>query len=258
MFRLAATTACVLSLAACGGADVGKSPVRVAAAASLAAAFDELAPLFETATGHTVSFSFGSSGLLAKQIGEGAPFDCFASADVARIDEVIAAKAADPATQRVYARGRIAVWCKRGGVEPPATLAELADPRFTRIAIANPEHAPYGIAAREALTASHAWRDVQPRMVYGENVRQTLQFAESGNVDAAIVAVSLIASDRDNPFVVIPEHLHAPILQALAVCTGGGNRAGGVAFAAFLATPEAAAVLVRHGFQGPAGDGDAR
>jgi molybdate transport system substrate-binding protein len=254
VFRLDLSTACALAIVAltgCGNAATGRPPVRIAAAASLTAAFGELGPMFENASGQSVTFSFGSSGLLAKQIREGAPFDLFAAADVASVDSVIAAKAADPASKRVYARGRIAVWLRSGGVEPPATLAELADPRFTRIAIASPVHAPYGIAAKEALVASHVWRDVESRLVFGENVRQSLQFAETGNVDVAIVAVSLIAADRENPFIVIPESLHAPITQALVICTGGGNRAGAEAFATFLATPEAVAVMARHGFQPP-------
>lgn len=226
----------------------GRAPVRVAAASSLSVAFDELGRSFERQTGHAIVFSFGSSGLLAKQLREGAPFDVFAAADVSFVDDAVAAGACDGATQARYARGRIVVWTKRGGVAPPTTLGELADARFGRIAIANPEHAPYGLAARQALVRVGVWSALEPRVVLGENVRQALQFAETGNVDAAIVALALVVADHDDPWLLVEDDLHRPIDQALAVCTHGGNRAGGGAFARFVSSEEGRALMRRHGF----------
>lgn len=222
-------------------------PVRVAAASDLTLAFEELGEDFERTTGQHVTFSFGSTGLLAKQLRQGAPFDVFAAANVSFVDEVVAAGACDGSTRAPYGRGRIVVW-SRGGVEPPKDLAELADPRFRRIALANPEHAPYGQAAREALEAAGLWSVVQPRLVLGENVRQALQFAETGNADVAIVALALVAGRRDEPWFVVEEAAHHPIDQTLVVCDNGPNRAGGLEFARFVASPEGRPVMRRHGF----------
>lgn len=224
------------------------APVQVAAAADLTLAFEELGRAFEKQTGREIRFSFGSTGFLARQIREGAPFDLFAAANVAYIDEVVAAGECNGATKAPYARGQIAIWTKRGGVKPPAGLEDLADPRFQRIAIANPDHAPYGQAAKEALESAGVWRVVAPRLVLGENVRQTLQFAESGNVEAAVVALALVAGDRENPWRRVDQRLHRPIDQALVVCGNGRNRTGGAAFAHFVGSGEGRAILQRYGF----------
>jgi molybdate transport system substrate-binding protein len=223
-------------------------PVRVAAAADLTAAFEELGRVFEQQTGQQVSFSFGSTGLLAKQLGEGAPFDVFAAANVTFVDQVVSAGACDGATTTPYARGRIAVWSRRGLVTPPGSLAALADARFKRLAIASPAHAPYGMAARDALRDAGIWSAVAPRLVFGENVRQTLQLAQSGNVEAAIVALALVVNDRENPWTLIDERHHQPIDQALVVCHRGGNRAGGDAFARFVGSEPGREVMRRYGF----------
>jgi molybdate transport system substrate-binding protein len=231
------------------------APVRVAAAADLSLAFEETGRRFTRQTGRRVVFSFGSTGTLARQIREGAPFDVFAAANVSFVDEVVAAGVCDGSTRRPYARGRIAVWTKRGGITPPASLADLAHPRFRRLAIANPAHAPYGLAARQALTRVGLWGAVEPRLVLGENVRQTLQYAQTGNVDAAVVARSLVVNDRENPWFVVDEALHSPIVQALAVCVRGADREGGGEFARFVNADEGRAVMRRHGFLLPGEQG---
>jgi molybdate transport system substrate-binding protein len=225
-----------------------RPPVRVAAAADLSVAFEELGRRFARQTGRRVVFSFGSTGMLARQLREGAPFDVFAAANVSFVDEVVAAGVCDGSTRRPYARGRIAVWTKRGGVAPPASLADLAHPRFRRLAIANPAHAPYGLAARQALTRAGLWGAVERRLVLGENVRQALQYAQTGNVDATVIALSLVVNDRENPWFVVDEGLHSPIVQALAVCVRGADREGGGEFARFVNADEGRAVMRRHGF----------
>lgn len=238
-------------LLACGRAD-GSTPIRVAAAADLTRAFEELGQAFEKQTGQRVIFSYGATGLLAKQLREGAPFDVFAAANTSFVDEVVRAGVCDGATQRPYARGHLVVWTKKGGMAPPTTLAELADARFKRIAIANPDHAPYGMAAKQALETLGLWDKLKPRLVLGENVRQALQFAETGNVDAAIVARSLVVEDKDNPTLPVDETRHRPIDQSLVVCTRGQNRQGGQRFADFLASDEGKAIMGRYGFALPA------
>jgi molybdate transport system substrate-binding protein len=238
---------CVLAaLAACRRSD--PEPVRVAAASDLTTAFEELGRSFEQQHKQKVSFTFGSSGLLAKQLSEGAPFDVFAAASIAFVDDVVAAGACEGATRAPYGRGRIVIWSQKGGVAAAQSLSDLADARFVRIAIANPEHAPYGKAAREALIEAGVWSRVEKRMVYGENIRQTWQLAQSGNVEAAIVALSLVIDDHANPWVSIDERLHRPIDQALVACNRGKNAAGGRAFATFVNGPKGRSVMKRYGF----------
>src|SRR5690606_37526963 len=178
--------------------------------------------------------SFGSTGLLAKQLREGPPFDVFAAAHVSFVDEVVTAGACIGTTKARYGRGRIVLWTKGDSIAPPAALNDLADARFARVAIAHPEHAPYGKAAKQALEGAGIWGAVEPKLVLAENVRQTLQFVESSNVEVALVALALVAQDHDNPWLLIDEPLHQPIDQALVICTRGENRAGGRAFTRFL------------------------
>jgi molybdate transport system substrate-binding protein len=244
----AGLTVLALALAACGRGDREAAPIRVAAAADLTDAFEELGRIFEDETGDSVSFSFGSTGLLAQQLRRGAPFDVFAAANVSFVDDVVAAGVCDASTVAPYARGRIAVWTRRGAVTPPAALSDLRDARLTRVAIASPEHAPYGQAAEQALRAAGLWDALEPRLVVGENVRQAFQFAETGNVEAAIVALALVIQDRDNPWLLVKERLHAPIRQSLVVCAGGARREGGEAFALFVGSESGRAVMRRYGF----------
>jgi molybdate transport system substrate-binding protein len=247
---LAVLTPLVLALfVACKKSPAASDPIRVAAASDLTLAFEEVSQVFEREAGKKVSFSFGSTGLLARQIREGAPFDLFAAANVSFVDDVIRAGACDESSKAFYARGRIAIWSKSGGrARPPESLSELSDRRFVRIAIANPEHAPYGAAAREALRRAGIWETLAPRMVYGENVRQALQFAESGNAEVAIVAYSLAIVEKGGSFQLIEESRHQPIDQALVVCSRGSNREGGRAFAQFLSGKAGRSIMKRYGF----------
>ncbi len=228
--------------------------IVVAAASDLTFAFRELGERFEEETGTRVVFNFGSSGQLAQQILHGAPVDLFASANQRFVDELEEAGRLVPGTRAVYARGYLALWTRADAPQVPERIEELTRPEFRRIAIANPQHAPYGVAAREALQSTGLWEALQPRLVYGENIRQTLQFAESGNVDVAIVALSL-ALATDGQWVQIPDHLHQPLDQALAVVRGSANEADARRFAALVTGEEGQAVLCRHGFGIP-GDGE--
>lgn len=238
-----------LGLSACARADApARDPVRVAAASDLVRAFEAIGRDFTHETGQRVVFSFGSTGLLAKQLREGAPFDVFAAANIAFVREVVAAGVCDSTSVATYARGRIAIWSRAATAPAPVSVAELAAARYGRIAIANPEHAPYGVAAREALERAGIWDTIRPRIVYAENVRQALQFAETGNVDAAIVALPLVFADSANPWLPVDETMHSPIEQALAVCTGGPNRSGGNAFARYVTSDAGQRTLAAHGF----------
>ena len=254
VLALAALLGCSKSAGSGGGDASGDGarkgePLRVAAAADLALAFKEVGAAFEKQSGKRVDFSFGSTGLLAKQIAEGAPFDVFAAANISFVDDVVREGACLGETKALYAKGRIVMWSK----DPwalPKDIKDLEDAKYAKVAIANPEHAPYGRAAREALTKAGSWAAVEPRAVYGENVQQTLMFARSGNADVAIVALSLAVTSPGN-YTPIDPSLHAPLDQALVVCKGGSkgpktNEAR--AFVDYVGYDAGRAIMKRFGF----------
>lgn len=237
--RLAvAVAAVVVSGCSVGaGASTGDGPLLVAAAADLRPAFLELAEDFEAATGEEVTFIFGSSGQLAQQLIEGAPMDLYASANVTFVEQVLDEGVGDPATQATYALGRLTIWSRAdrwGGWDGIEALA--ADDAVTTIAIANPEHAPYGLAAKQALES--VWDAVEPKLVFGENIADTQRLAATGNADVAIVALSLAlaadeaADDADGggdagggQWVLLDDHLHAPLQQEMIVTAPDPARA---------------------------------
>ena len=229
-------------------ASAPPAPLKVAAAADLAAAFKDVGDAYKAKTGQEVKFSFGSTGLLAKQIAEGAPYDVFAAANVSYADDTVKSGACFADTKSLYATGRIVMWAPKIAILP-AKIEDLADPKFAKIAIANPDHAPYGQAAKQALTKAGVWDKVSARVVYGENVQQTLEFAQSGNAEVAIVALSL-AIVSEGQYLVIDPSLHDRIDQALVVCKGSGTAAseGGKVFTAFVGSPDGRAIMRRYGF----------
>jgi len=228
--------------------------LRVAAAADLAFAFTEIGDAFARRGGPKPAFTFGSTGLLSKQIEQGAPFDVFAAASRAYADDVVRASACDGATRAEFARGRLVLWFRSGSVPaPPASLAGLSDRRFRRIAIANPEHAPYGRAAEQALEHAGVWEAVKPRLVYGENVQQALEFGRTGNADAAIVAMSLAITTPEGVYLAVDPSYHAPIEQVLVVCNRGKKARDGMRFAEFVQGVDGRAILKKYGFSIPSG-----
>lgn len=242
--------ACAKEPAAGSSPDGAAGPreVRVAAASDLAGALKEIGEAYEKARGDKVVITFGSTGMLAKQIAEGAPYDVFFAANVSFVDDVVKAGACKGATKAPYARGRIVVWAKDGIAEPaPTALADLKEARFAKVAIANPEHAPYGKAAQQAMVAAGVWETVKPKLVYAENISQTLQFAQTGNAEAAVVALSLAITSKGGKWTAIDESAHEPIDQALVVCNRGDNEAGGAAFAGYVGN-EGRDAMRRFGF----------
>ncbi|HEY6877079.1 MAG TPA: molybdate ABC transporter substrate-binding protein [Polyangiales bacterium] len=229
--------------------EAPKAVIRVAAASDLTRAFEELRGAFQQESGERLEITFGASGMLAKQIAAGAPFDVFASANASFVEQLIASHDCLSDTRAPYALGHLVVWSKPGMVAPVTQLADLRDARFKRIAIANPESAPYGKAAKEALTAAGIWSDIEPRLVIGENIKQTMQYAQSGNAEAALVALSL-AIDAP-PYLRVDEAMHAPIDQTLVVCTHGGSQAGGRAFARYVNSEPGRALMRRFGLMLP-------
>lgn len=224
-----------------------QAPVQVAAASDLTLAFEELGQLFEQRTRRKVSLSFAASGALARQLSQGAPFDVFAAAAPSFVDLAVESGACDAESKARYARGYVAVWSKSRRVELKA-LSDLQSPAIARIAIANPEHAPYGKAAREALISAGLWRKLESKIVHAENVRHALKFAETGNADAAIVALSLVNTRASGQMLSIDPALHEAIEQTLVVCRRGKNETGGREFATLVRSAEGQAILERYGF----------
>ena len=247
---------CLITLlSGCGAADTPTPVVTltVSAASDLTPAFQELGTLFEQATGTKVTFNFGSTGQLAQQITQGAPADLFAAADVSYIDNLGKAGLIISDTKALYAQGRITVWTRADSTLSISTIEDLAQPAVQKVAIANPEHAPYGVAAKEALQAAGVWDAVSPKLVFGENVAQTLQFADTGNVDAAIVALSL-STQSNGHWTLIPDNLHNPLNQALAVIKTTPHEKEARAFAAFINGPQGRPVMRKYGFILPGED----
>jgi molybdate transport system substrate-binding protein len=236
----------LLALAACSSHSHGRT-VRVAAASDLTRAFEELGAAFEKKTGITPMFDFGSSGLLAKKIEQGAPYYLFAAASREYADAVIQSGHCDGASARSYARGRVVVWCPTG-VAAPASLADLADPRFKRIAIANPDHAPYGKAARQALDKAGVWRALDQRVVLADSVQGAMQYAKSGQVDAAIVALSLAVVTDGGTFLAVDPADHDPLDQVLVVCGQGDEADAARQFAEFVTSADGHELMTRYGF----------
>ncbi|GBD10584.1 Molybdate-binding periplasmic protein [bacterium HR23] len=225
--------------------------LTVVAAADLTFAFREIGQRFQQATGIAVAFSFGSSGQLAQQIERGAPGDVFASANMAFVEDLARKGIILPDTVALYARGRIVLWTRSDSPLDIQRLQDLTRPEVKRIAIANPDHAPYGVAARQALQTLGLWDTLRPKLILGENVRQTLQYAETGNVDVAIVALSL-AVPTQGQWHLIPEDLHRPIDQGIGVVRGTKREAEARRFVQFVLGPEGRAILQKYGFQTPA------
>lgn len=246
----------VLVLSALAAGQAGAT-ARIAAASDLKFALEEIERRFERETPHRVTLVFGSSGHFTSQILNGAPFEMLLSAD-----EALVQRLADAGHTRdrgkLYAVGRIGLFVPRGStLRADASLADLkraaVDGRLRRFAIANPEHAPYGARAREALEHAGAWALVEPKLILGENISQAAQFAVSGSADGGIIALSLARAPglaRRGRFVLLPQASHRPLRQRMVLTKRAGRAAE--AFHAYLSRPQAQAVLRRYGFELPA------
>jgi molybdate transport system substrate-binding protein len=224
----------------------------VAGASDLRPAFEEIGKLFTAQTGSKVTFSFGSSGQLAQQISNGAPFDVFASADTRYIDQVLSDGIGDPTTRATYAFGRLALWVPSHTQKRIFNLLDLSDPTTKRIAIANPEHAPYGVAAVQALKSSKIYELVSDKLIYGENVSDTYRLATSGNADAALVSLSLvIANSSGGQYVIIPTDAHAPLEQGLVVLAKKSRAPSAKAFVSLVSSTAGRTVMRKYGFLFP-------
>ena len=246
---------CCLLLASQLSGIAAAQELRVAAAADLQFAFQEVSARFQKETGHTVGLTFGSSGNFFSQIQNGAPFDIFFSADVDYPAKLEAAGLVEPGTLSRYATGRIVLWVRRGSrIDINQGLRALIDARVRRISIANPEHAPYGRAAVAALRHEKIYDKVRDRLVLGENISQASQFVESGNADIGILALSLALAPplkTEGLYYEIPTSFYPAIDQAVVILKSSTHRDIARQFLDFLRRPEIVEFMRSNGLTVP-------
>ena len=245
----------VLLAALFAGSYARAQAVNVAAAADLKFAMAELAAQFEKASGAKLDVTYGSSGNFLTQIENGAPFDLFFSADSEYPKKLEAAGLAEPGTLREYAVGRIVIWTPSDN-EINAAIdgwKRLLAQRVKKIAIANPEHAPYGRAAVAAIKKAGIYEQVKGKLIYGENISQAAEFVQSGNAQAGIVALSLALSPamKNGNRWEIPADSYPPIKQAVIVLKASKNKDASRRFLEFVDGPQGREILQRFGFSVP-------
>ena len=230
--------------------------IVVAAAADLSGVFPEIISRFEKETGHKVKANFGSSGNFLLQIENGAPFDLFFSADVQYPQRLESEGLTQPGSIYKYAIGKLVLYVPANSrLDLARGLHALQSPEVKRIAIANPQHAPYGRAAVEALKKEGLYDSLQGKLVMGENISQAAQFVQSGNADAGILALSLAvtpAMKSAGRFAEIPATDHAPLEQAAVILKSSHDKAAAALFLDYIRKPEIVSLLARYGFTMPA------
>jgi len=234
-----------------------KAPLRVAAAADLQFALTNIAQQYEHQSGHKVEITYGSSGNFFAQIQNGAPFDVFFSADIEYPARLQQTSLTEPNSLVRYGVGRIVVWMPAGSKIDLAGLKwnALLDSAVQKVAIANPEHAPYGRAAVEALKHAGIYEKVQSKLVYGENVSQAAQFVQSGNAQAGIMALSLAVSPamKSGQRWGVPADEYAPIEQAAVILKSARDKGSARAFLTFVSSDAGQRTLANYGFAIPNG-----
>ncbi|MBB4929487.1 molybdate transport system substrate-binding protein [Lipingzhangella halophila] len=254
---LAGLTAASVLASGCGSEAAGsEGEVRVAVASNLKFAMADIVAEFEDAhPGTTVAASYGSSGAFVQQISNGAPFDVFLSADTGYPEDLVQDGLADTGDVFGYAAGRLVVWAAADSpADPSGGLPALADDAVGTVAIANPEHAPYGTAAQAALESAGVADDIEDKLVLGENIAQTAEFAQSGNADAAVVALSLALSpsmSASGEHSEVPPGSYPRLDQSGVVLPDSANPGGARDLAGFLRSEDGQAILEEHGFAPP-------
>lgn len=246
--------ACALGilLHLCTGTLAVAQTLTVAAASDLQALLPDIARRFEQQTKIKVTTTFGSSGNFFAQIQNGAPFDLFFSADIDYPRRLEDAGLAERGSLYEYATGRIVLWTRKdSGVNLTVGFGILASPRVRRIAVANPEHAPYGRAAVAALEHERLYGELRAKFVIGENISQAAQFAQTGNADVGILALSIAMSPtlRDSGTMYrIPDDWYPPITQGAVILQSSRQKDAATQFLAFLKRPEIGRIFERFGF----------
>lgn len=251
MFNGIKRTMCCAVVAAIGVVSPGvqAEEVSVAVAANFTDATRDIVPLFEQATGHTLKVSFGSTGKLYSQIEHGAPFEVFLAADSKRPKKAAANGLAVNGTRFTYAVGKLALWSPKADTFTDAE-AFLKKGDFNKAAIANPKTAPYGLAAQQVMEHLEIWDRLKGKVVRGDSIAQTFQFAATGNAEVGFVALSQVKAWKENKGSVweIPQRYYAPIEQQAVLLKKGEDSAAARAFLDFLKGPEARAVITGYGY----------
>lgn len=227
------------------------SELIVAAAANLTDAFREIGPRFTSDTGVRVVFSFGATADLAKQIENGAPFDVFAAADTEHVDALEREGLLTPGTRALYARGRLVMWLPPGSNLKVERIEDITGKAFERIAIAKPDVAPYGQATVESLRAIGIWNQVEPKVVYAQNVSQAKQYAGTGNAEIAFIPLALV-KPGEGTYIEVNEGLHRPIDQALGIIKDSPRQVAARRFVDFLLSDQGQEFLTKKGYRRPA------
>lgn len=225
--------------------------IHVAVASNFTTAMKQLVRDFETSTGHQVSVSYGSSGKFYAQIIHGAPYHVFFSADQNKVAALNDKELTVKASQITYAVGRLALWSNKNGIEIPSAEA-LVEGKFNRIAIANPNLAPYGIAAIEVIDALKITSAVANKLVRGENIAQTYQFVSTGNAEYGFVAYAQLLASISKPsgaYWLVPEHLHRPIMQDAILLKRGEQNMAAREFLEYVQSEQAQQIIESFGYQ---------
>lgn len=228
-------------------AAAGKRSITVAAASDLNFAFKDIAAMFEKETGIKVIFSFGSTGMLAKQISEGAPYDIFFAADRRYIENLSRKGHVIPSSVARYAQGLIILAVNKSSGIKVIDLKDLLKPEIRNVAIAHPDHAPYGRAAMEALKSAGLWDRLKEKLVYGENIRQTLQFIQTGNAQAGVAALSL-ANVPEITYVRIDSSLHNPIDQTMGIVKTSKDPEAAASYISYVKGSVGSEIMKKYGF----------
>ena len=225
-------------------------PLRIAAASDLQTVMPILIERFHASKGINAVATFGSSGQLAQQIRQGAPFDVFLSANRKFVIDLASAKVIDPMSVRDYAIGTLVLVVRNDVADKIESLADLRDSSVKKVALANPETAPYGAAAKQALTRAGLWQELEPKRVQAETVRQALQFIQTGNVEAALVGSAIAKVEGVRAFPIDPA-LYETLWQSVGVTTLSKRPSDAIAFSEFLRGDEGQKVLSVAGFRLP-------
>lgn len=226
--------------------------IRVLAAADLQPVMPAIEVAYEHATGIHLNVSFGSSSTLATQIINGDTADLFLSADFSFPEKIVAAKLADTPAPIPYAKGSLVLWARKDSPLQPLTQNTLHDNRYSRLAIANPEHAPYGRAAVAALTWMKLYDELKPQLVIAENVAQTAQFVESGNAQLGLISLTIALSEhfqKVGSFIRIPQTTYPEIRQCAVVMSNSTHRAEAHAFLDWIRSPVVQSNLAKYGLE---------
>ena len=227
-----------------------KREVAVAAAANLGEVFQALGPQFEAASGIHPVFSFASTAQLAQQIENSAPYDVYAAADVEHVEQLEKKGLLLPGSEAVYATGVLALWIPPGSKAAIDGPGDLVQPTVKVIALARPELAPYGLAARETLQRLGIWDRVQSRVVYADNINMAKQYGATGNADAVFTAYSLVLKEAGK-VIRVDEKLHKPIDQALGIMAASKHRDAGRQFVDYLLKGQGRTILGDSGYRVP-------